>query len=303
MSNNRFKVQVAFLAALLTGLILFVVVVHQKAELSVQPTHRAPEVVAHETTTFVEDVETYEIPSAKELERLSSTDQMNIYWTYINRLQVLCKDVIRVGSLKDGGKEICVDKPYKPKAPCVVYSFGINYQFDFDYATVDLFGCDVYAFDPSMNRSTSRITEHIKFYKWGLGGEDMVNNYGWPIKTLSSIRKELGHTDKPIDLLKIDIEGDEWHAIPQMIASGALDDVKQISMETHFLSERPSSPKNWGSIPLPGHLQLSALRQLYDAGYRIFMRERNMWSHQQWPSIRGFITNVNEISLIRPVKK
>ena len=39
-------------------------------------------------------------------------------------LQILCKDVIRVGSLKDGGKEICVDPGYIPKAPCLVYSFG-----------------------------------------------------------------------------------------------------------------------------------------------------------------------------------
>ncbi|KAH3882857.1 hypothetical protein DPMN_006803, partial [Dreissena polymorpha] len=67
---------------------------------------------------------------------------------YINRLQILCKDVIRIGSLTDGGKEICVDKPYRPRAPCIVYSFGINFQFDFDEAVVNLFGCDVFANDP-----------------------------------------------------------------------------------------------------------------------------------------------------------
>lgn len=45
-------------------------------------------------------------------------------FSYINRLQVLCKNVIRLGSLWDGGKEICADEPYKPRPPCIVYSFG-----------------------------------------------------------------------------------------------------------------------------------------------------------------------------------
>ena len=43
---------------------------------------------------------------------------------YIQSLQTLCRQVIRIGSMKDGGKEICVDEAYKPKAPCLVYSFG-----------------------------------------------------------------------------------------------------------------------------------------------------------------------------------
>lgn len=263
---------------------------------------KSPHVGTRDRLTSLDEGDAYNIPSLTELERMSTTELMEIYWKYVNRLQILCKDVIRVGSLDDGGKEICVDKPYRPKAPCIVYSFGINFKFDFDEAVVDMFGCDVFAFDPSMNKSTSKFSEHIWFYKWGLAGEDTVNNQGWQLKTLSTIRKELGHTNKTIDLLKIDVEGDEWHAIPQMISSGALDDVKQISMETHFLSKRPFSPKNWGSFPLPGHLQLSALKQLNDAGYRIFMRERNLGSHQQWPSLKGYITNVNEISLVRPMK-
>jgi len=85
-----------------------------------------------------------------------------------------------------------------------------------------------------------------------------------------------------------------------MITSGALDDVKQISMETHFISQRPNS-QPWGNNPPPPAEALYTFRQLYDLGFRIFMRERNMWSHQTWPGLNGFITNVNEISLIKPV--
>ena len=43
---------------------------------------------------------------------------------YIHSLQSLCRQIIRIGSMTDGGKEICVDEAYRPKAPCLVYSFG-----------------------------------------------------------------------------------------------------------------------------------------------------------------------------------
>ena len=103
---------------------------------------------------------------------------------------------------------------------------------------------------------------------------------------------------RSIDILKIDIEGDEWYTIPQMVTSGALDDVKQISMETHYISQRPGG-QLWGSHPLPAADELYSFKILYDNGFRIFMRERNMWSHFIWPGINRFITNVNEISLIK----
>ena len=102
---------------------------------------------------------------------------------------------------------------------------------------------------------------------------------------------------RTIDILKIDIEGGEWESIPQMISSGALDDVKQISMETHFLKERPHSATYYGGV-MPS-VQLRCLRQLYEFGYRIFMRERNMWSYIMWPTFNHYITHVNEISVIK----
>ncbi|WAR31084.1 hypothetical protein MAR_033626, partial [Mya arenaria] len=178
---------------------------------------------------------------------------------YINSLQVLCKDVIRVGSLSAGGKEICIDEQYKPKPPCLVYSFG-------------------------MKTKSFRKADQIWFYNWGLGGENTRNELGWQIKTVD-----------------IDIEGDEWYSIPQMISSGALDDVKQISMETHFISKTPGG-QLWGSHPIPPADELYTLRLLYDEGFRICMRERNLYSKMTWPGFNNSITNVNKLSLIKSMK-
>ncbi|XP_052788587.1 probable methyltransferase-like protein 24 [Mya arenaria] len=229
------------------------------------------------------------------------TIQITLFSRYINSLQVLCKDVIRVGSLSAGGKEICIDEQYKPKPPCLVYSFGINNQFDFDEDINRLFGCDVFCFDPSMKTKSFRKADQIWFYNWGLGGENTRNELGWQIKTVDVIRKELNHTNRPIDILKIDIEGDEWYSIPQMISSGALDDVKQISMETHFISKTPGG-QLWGSHPIPPADELYTLRLLYDEGFRICMRERNLYSKMTWPGFNNSITNVNKLSLIKSMK-
>ena len=102
---------------------------------------------------------------------------------------------------------------------------------------------------------------------------------------------------RTIDILKIDVEGDEWLSLHQMISAGALDGVKQISMETHFGRTHHAIPKYWGNEN--SYKPLSALRRLYESGFRTFMRERNIWSFQPWPGIRGLIANVNEISLIK----
>ncbi|XP_052244609.1 probable methyltransferase-like protein 24 [Dreissena polymorpha] len=222
------------------------------------------------------------IPNDVELKNMSNTQWKQIYWKYINRLQTLCKDVVRVVKLKDGGKEICADERYRPRAPCIIYSFGINNDLSFDNEAVKMFGCDVFCFDPSMKMESKRISDHVWFYNWGLSGENTVDKQGWKMKTLRTIRNDLGHSNKTIDILKMDIETFEWNSMLQMIPAGDLDDVRQFAVETHFMHGK-----------IPGNLQLSALRQLYDRGFRIFMRDRNIIA-----GIEGSMTKLNEISLI-----
>ena len=52
----------------------------------------------------------------------------------------------------DGAYYLCKDDvvwpfPSKTEAPCLVYSFGINWDFKFDDEMAKL-GCEVHAFDP-----------------------------------------------------------------------------------------------------------------------------------------------------------
>lgn len=183
----------------------------------------------------------------------------NEYLKYISKHQILCKQMLRLGNIVDGGWDICHDVQFRPKPPCIVYSFGINYDFSFDEDMEKTYGCDVFCFDPSMKTADYKHSDHISFYNVGLGDrnkEVTVSGETWKLKTLRTIQKELGHTNRKIDVLKIDIEGNEISTIPEMISSGALNNVVQLCLEFHH------------------YYDLGSLRKLYDIGFRIF------WAHQ-----------------------
>lgn len=140
----------------------------------------------------------------------------------------------------DGQKAVCLDSQIAPSSKkCLVYSFGINNEWSFDEA-MELYGCHVFAFDPSMGKKNHSRTENIHFYQMAL---DSVDRDGWdkyadvPTRTLSSIYHMLSPhhgNDAFIDYLKVDIEGAEWRVLPQIINSGMMDKVRQLAVEIHL---------------------------------------------------------------------
>lgn len=75
---------------------------------------------------------------------------------------------------------------------------------------------------------------------------------------------------RPIDFLKIDVEEWEWKALPQMIRSGTLKNVRQFAIELHItLRSEPNGAKYL--------LGLTVLKDLYDMGFRMFWTHRNLW--------------------------
>jgi len=238
------------------------------------------------------------IPDDQQLETLNEQQLATLYWKYVNTIQGLCRNQTRLGSFKDGGKEICIDNEFIPKKPCLVYSFGSNFQFDFELAVINAFGCDVHTFDPSMNLSQKgkTVPSNVHFQLKGLDGLDHLSPKGWELRTLDTIMKELDHQYRTIDILKIDIDGPEWTALPQMFKTGTLQRAKQLSIEVHYGPMNPGMP-NWGGVS--SRDQLKVLRGLYNEGFRIFMRERNLYSLGPFESdYNNQYTNVNELSLV-----
>lgn len=140
----------------------------------------------------------------------------------------------------DGQKAVCLDPVRLAPKPgeCIVYSFGINDDWTFDEA-MERYGCQVYAFDPSMEQEDHEHSEGVHFYNLGLGrfnGTDKENN--WTMMTLARIYEKLSFAhknNKYIDYLKMDIELDEWGVLLDILNSGMLSKVRQLAVEFHLL--------------------------------------------------------------------
>ncbi|KAL5022769.1 hypothetical protein ScPMuIL_001924 [Solemya velum] len=163
---------------------------------------------------------------------------------------MLCKHQVRIGNSGDGGWDVCDDKAYKPKKPCLVYSFGINRDYSFDDGIVERYGCEVHSFDPTMYTREHKLAPNVWFHPIGLAGRNGKMDKMGPIRTLGSIRKLLNHTHKAIDILKIDIEGMEWESFREMTKSDVLSDIRQLAIEFHskaFFRKEKSISREWTS--------------------------------------------------------
>ncbi|CAL4245741.1 unnamed protein product, partial [Meganyctiphanes norvegica] len=130
---------------------------------------------------------------------------------------------------------------------CIVYSFGINNEWSFDDA-MGQFGCQVYAFDPTMGKKTHTRGKNIHFYNIGISDKDgkvRIGKKTCEVKRFTSIMKMLGHLDSDvmINYLKVDVEGAEIQMLEDILenAPGILKRIKQIGMEIHM---GPYSPEN-----------------------------------------------------------
>ena len=183
----------------------------------------------------------------RKLQDISEAEAEERFYSLITTRHVMCANMQRMGKAGDGGWDICVSEPYKPKTDCLVYSFGINNDYSFDDAMAMEYGCHVKAFDPSMHFDDHQRTERVWFYQLGLGATDTVIKNGWKLKTLASILSQAHHLNKILDVLKIDIEYNDRSAFRTMINEGALDRVRQFVFEIHTneVNGKPSSVQDF----------------------------------------------------------
>ncbi|XP_046379299.2 probable methyltransferase-like protein 24 isoform X2 [Haliotis rufescens] len=224
-----------------------------------------------------EGVAAHPIPLEDKLRTMTNKQLATLYNDYLTNVQVLCRDKIRMGNIHGGGWDVCVDGHYKLKKDnCIVYSFGIDNDFSFDDDVADTFGCEVHAFDPSMNKDDHLRGKLINFHNLGLADINGNGKRSWPMKTLPVIRQDNGHAEKEIDYVKIDIEDSEWGALRYAFKTDALKGIKQLSLEFHMFGKEEVSRYI---------ARLNVLRELYNQGYRIFWTTNNVVSACRFTSV------------------
>ncbi|KAK3800454.1 hypothetical protein RRG08_004866 [Elysia crispata] len=168
-----------------------------------------------------------------------------IEWYIEDKPRYKCKNLKNFGNWA-----ACMDHPFTVTPPCIVYSFGIAFDFSFDDAMAK-HGCQVYSFDPSMGKPDYQRSKNSWFYNLGLSsyntdkhrapvdGRYVKKPQIWKLRTLTSIKKMLGHTGKAIDVLKIDIEGFEWKVLDNLMETGELKLLRQFLLEFHLFPRFP----------------------------------------------------------------
>ncbi|KCV68484.1 hypothetical protein H696_04777 [Fonticula alba] len=116
------------------------------------------------------------------------------------------------------------------RKPCVAYSFrsgSIPNTVERAFGG-DLLGCVVHYFDPLMSPfsvSVVDIPDDVQSHQIGIGPSrsfrspfsETGNGHRSPLKTLGNIASGLGHTPNGVDIVAIDIAGDERTVIPHML--------------------------------------------------------------------------------------
>ncbi|XP_062603392.1 probable methyltransferase-like protein 24 [Saccostrea cucullata] len=209
------------------------------------------------------------------------------FYRYLEQKDVICKQDKRLGYQHDGGYNVCFSPPFGLKKPCLVYSFGIANDWNFDDAVSKIYGCRVLSFDPSVkNLNNHNRSDLITFKKLGLGGRNGINSKGWKMKTLSQHLEDEGHTKTAIDYLKFDVEYTEWNILKNIVSDNSLDNVKQIGFEMHT----PEFLNKFKKIPKPKHTtkkdyleMVKLLKGLEKKNFRRFNHRRNPFCEYEAP--------------------
>jgi hypothetical protein len=193
----------------------------------------------------------------------------------------------RTGAEVDG-KFIClydIANNVKTNPPCLVYSFGSRNEFSFENFIHLQKNCEIHTFDCTV--FDPQPPSFVTYHNWCLGFRGQQDP---KFQTFDKIVALLGHQKREISLLKIDIEGWEWHFFSQYLSaikSGSVQPIKQISFELHACDRNLLSRKgcDWSKFPKEDtwpymnyswpNSFIDLFEQLYTFNYKVVSWEPN----------------------------
>lgn len=193
---------------------------------------------------------------------ISPTCEAQVFWQIHYEPTFSCEFERRVGLAGEGGKWVC--DPYKIArqvsngGSCLVYSVGSNGQYDFEEAVhKDISpSCEIHTIDINDWQTYGRgpPPAFVHYHKYQLGTPPTGTS-------LPTVVNALGHSQRTIDLFKIDCEGCEWDTFKEWFGEGVY--IRQILVEIHYTGKGA------------GHGAHDFFKFLFDKGYVVFSKEPN----------------------------
>ncbi|KAJ6536581.1 methyltransferase domain-containing protein [Mycena vulgaris] len=185
-------------------------------------------------------------PTAAEVEAFPKHGEFYTLWDFFPPHYQCPHRVQRLGTLGDGGKYLCGLPRIAQQKKCVIYSFGVNSDSSFEADILKRApGCEVWGYDFSVQSFGPEITKdralapRAHFFPYALGATDAhTPTDDPPMYTLASLMRHNEHTF--IDVLKIDIEGNEFlalEAVMDAFKSGGVLPFGQLQLEIHATGE------------------------------------------------------------------
>lgn len=194
--------------------------------------------------------------------RLSQQSRAQTLLRGLSRPSATCAGkLVRRGAKGDGGYVLCELLPIGG-SDCLIYSFGIKDQFEFENEAVRR-GCTVHGYDPTVAR---RADMRFHFHRLGLGDAPRHLPGVGPVSTLSKMMAENGHSEgRQLTLFKCDVEGAEWGAFGQM-SDAQLLSLGHVIIELHLTTSNPRiGDDEWMQRFAPTVARLRRLMDLYRA--------------------------------------
>ena len=176
----------------------------------------------------------------------------------------------RIGNVGDGGKWVCdLHKLQTNNTVPLIYSFGSNGDFSFEQSVKQLLpNAEIHTFDSNVYQCPLGV---CTFHQVIVGDESSIAT-----KSLHTVINELGHRQRKIDILKIDVEGSEFVTFKTFFqyprnSTNELPYIRQILLEIHL-------PNGDGNEPARTTNEL--FEMFRSNNYAIFHKETNLYSPQ-----------------------
>ena len=216
------------------------------------------------------------------------------FWQRRWNPEIMCRSLDRVGSF-DEPKAICDLERIRRQPECLVYSVGSNNDFTFESALLGLAPhCEIHVFDHTIGEHPSNKPDGIHFHAWGVKGDGGGRGSSGKLKTLREISSLLGHTERQVDIFKMDCEGCEiktmlswFHGGPSGKRQPGVLLPKQMIFELHLMVH---NAQDWAS---PQEMDAFLRTLTDDDNFAVLYKEVNLRAAQNGEHCCAELTLVN----------